>query len=895
MKTAFTAARRDSEPAAGKASERSAGTGGDHKMTAFERIQSGIPEMDRVLDNIRLGDNVVWRVSSLDEFHLFLDPYVRQAIADHRRLIYVRFASHPPLVREQEGVETVTIELSHRFETFTVEIHNLITKTGRGAFYVFDCLSELQTAWATDLMMGNFFRVTCPYLYQLDTVAYFPLIRGMHSFHAIAKIRDTTQLFLDVYSDSRSVYVRPDKVWNRYSETMFLPHIYRAEQGSFRPILDGVEASRFYQVMNDCQSPASEQNMDSWDRFFNQARVMYAAGMDITEPCSRMCNIMMSRDERMRVMIKKHFTPQDYFRVRNHMIGTGLIGGKACGMLLARKIIEDADPDLAGRLEPHDSYFVGSDVFYSYIVENQYWDLRVRQRTEEEYFSLAAPFAEKLMKGKFSREMEEQFVHLLEYYGQDPIIVRSSSILEDGFGNAFAGKYESVFCANTGTMNERLEEFENAVRTVYASTMNLSALDYRKRRGLENRDEQMALLVQRVSGSHYDQYYMPCAAGVGYSYSPYRFLPTLDPKAGMLRLVMGLGTSAVDRTEGSYPRLVSLDRPEAGASVTIADRHQYSQRKIAVINKEKRTLEQIDLCAIEDKLPPYLAKMVLEHDTAVERRLRERGQNRTVRFISCGGIVREKHLMEDMRKMLRLIQDEYKSPADTEFTINLSDTGEYVINLLQCRPLYIAKDQENIAVPEHPDPDRIIAETRGASMGLSRNIRLDRIVYVDPEGYYNLPYAEKSAVAQVIGTVNWKCRDQGLHMALIVPGRIGTSSPELGVPTAFSDISGFEAIFEVASSKAGYNPELSYGSHIFQDLVEAKILYTAIFENKKTIHYRPDLLKNCPDLTDPFAEETEKRRAIRTVVSVYDVSGSDCRLYHSLQDEHMILLINTST
>lgn len=861
-------------------------------MAVFERIKSGIHEMDKVLDNIRLGDNVVWRVSDLDEFHLFLDPYVKQAIADHRKLIYVRFASHPPLVEQQDGVEIVNIELSHRFETFTVEIHNLITKMGSGTFYVFDCLSELQTAWATDLMMGNFFRVTCPYLYQLDTVAYFPLIRGMHSFQAIAKIRDTTQLFLDVYSDSRSVYVRPDKVWNRYSETMFLPHIYHVSDGTFRPILDGVEASRFYQVMNDCQSPDSEQNIDSWDRFFNETRVLHAAGADVSTQCSRMCNIMMSRDERMRVMIKKHFKPKDYFRVRNHMIGTGLIGGKACGMLLARKIIEDADPDLARRLEPHDSYFVGSDVFYSYIVENQYWDLRVRQRTPEEYFSLAAPFAEKLMSGKFSREMEEQFIHLLEYYGQDPIIVRSSSILEDGFGNAFAGKYESVFCTNTGTMDERLEEFENAVRTVYASTMSLSALDYRKRRGLENRDEQMSLLVQRVSGSHYDQYYMPCAAGVGYSYSPYRFLPSLDPKAGMLRLVMGLGTSAVDRTEGSYPRLVSLDRPEASASVTIAEKHQYSQRKIAVINKEKRCLEQIELGAIEDKLPPYIAKMVLEHDTEVERRLRERGLNRTVRFISCGGIVREKQLMEDMKVMLRLIQDEYGSPVDTEFTINLSDTGEYVINLLQCRPLYISKDRENIVMPENPDPHRIIAETRGTSMGLSRNIRLDRIVYVDPEGYYNLPYAEKSGVAQVIGNVNWKCRDQGLHMALIVPGRIGTSSPELGVPTAFSDISEFEAVFEVAESKAGYNPELSYGSHIFQDLVEAEILYTAIFENKKTIHFRPELLKTCPDLIENFSDAGKNQKIINTVISVYDVSGSDCRLYHDLHDEHMLLIMD---
>jgi hypothetical protein len=882
MKTGFAAARRDSDQIA---------PGGGSMAASFERIESGIPQMDKVLDNIRLGDNVVWRVSNLNEFHLFLDPYVRQAIADRRKLIYVRFASHPPLVEEQEGVEIVNIELSHRFETFTVEIHNLITRMGRGTFYVFDCLSELQTAWATDLMMGNFFRVTCPYLYQLDTVAYFPLIRGKHSFQAIAKIRDTTQLFLDVYSDSRSVYVRPDKVWNRYSETMFLPHIYNFWEGQFRPILDGVEASRFYQVMNDCQTPDSEQNIDSWDRFFNRARVMHLAGMDMTEQCSRMCNIMMSRDERMRVMIKQHFKPEDYFRVRNHMIGTGLIGGKACGMLLARKIIEDADPDLARRFEPHDSYFIGSDVFYSYIVENQYWDLRVRQRTTEEYFSLAAPFAEKLMTGKFSREMEEQFVHLLEYYGQDPIIVRSSSILEDGFGNAFAGKYESVFCANTGTMEERLEEFENAVRTVYSSTMSLSALDYRMRRGLENRDEQMALLVQRVSGSHYDQYYMPCAAGVGYSYSPYRFLPDLDPKAGMLRLVMGLGTSAVDRTEGSYPRLVSLDRPEASASVTVADRHQYSQRKISVINKETRKLEQIELRAIEDKLPPYIAKMVLEHDTEVERRLREHGQNRTVRFISCGGIVKETRLMKDMRTMLRLIQEEYGTPVDTEFTINLSDTGEYVINLLQCRPLQVSRDRETVTLPENPDPDRIIAETRGASMGLSRSVRLDRIVYVDPKGYYNLPYAEKSGVAQVIGRVNWNCRGMGLHMALIVPGRIGTSSPELGVPTAFSDISEFEAVFEVAESKAGYNPELSYGSHIFQDLVEAEILYTAIFENKKTIRFRPELLKRCPDLAGTFMDDAESGGISRRVISVYDVSGSDCRLYHDLRDEHMILMM----
>ena len=173
-------------------------------MAAFDRVCSGIPQMDEQFDNIRLGDNVVWRVDKLEDFKLFAGPYVQQAIKDGRNLIYIRFASHEPLFEPQEGLKIVNVELSHRFETFTVDIHEMIEKEGFDAFYVFDCLSELQTAWATDLMMGNFFQVTCPYLFQLDTVAFFPLIRGKHSFKAIAKIRDTTQLFLDVYTDKNN-------------------------------------------------------------------------------------------------------------------------------------------------------------------------------------------------------------------------------------------------------------------------------------------------------------------------------------------------------------------------------------------------------------------------------------------------------------------------------------------------------------------------------------------------------------------------------------------------------------------------------------------------------------------------------------------------------------------
>lgn len=857
-------------------------------MAAFERILSGIPEMDEALDNIRLGDNVVWQVTNLEEFRFFVSPYVKRAIEDKRNVIYVRFASHEGLVKEQPGVKVISVELSHRFETFTVEIHNLIEKEGLDAFYVFDCLSELQTAWATDLMMGNFFKVTCPFLFRLDTVAFFPLIRGMHSFKAIAKIRDTTQLFLDVYSDARHIYVQPLKVWNRYSETMFLPHVYDKDTGKFAVLTEGVEVSRFYDLMNHSQTTNADQNMDSWDRFFGLTQQMHQQGMDVSEACSRMCNIMMTRDEKLRVLIKENFKPEDYFRIRSRMIGTGMIGGKACGMLLARKLIENNRPDLYEKLEPHDSYYIGSDVFYAYIVHNDFWDIRIRQRTKEEYFSLAEEFADCLRSGEFAQQEREQFRRMLDYYGQNPIIVRSSSILEDGFGNAFAGKYESVFCANNGTLEERLHDFEEAVRTVYASTMSTSALDYRLRRGLDGRDEQMALLVQRVSGSRYETFFMPCVAGVGYSYSPYRFLEAIDPKAGMLRLVMGLGTGAVDRTQGSYPRLVSLDMPRATASSTPAQKHQFSQRKVDLINTVSRQVEHRELYDIEQKLPAYLKQILLEHDYEAEAAFRDRGQHREITFISCEGLVRKQELMDMMRDCLAIIQKAYDYPVDIEYTINVSREGEYVVNLLQCRPLQVAKDNETVEIPGNINSDEIFLELEHASMGLSCQTKMDYIVKVDPIAYYQMEYSLKSKVAQAIGAINWYFRNQGKHIMLLVPGRIGTSSPELGVPTTFADISEFTMICEISNSEVGYMPELSYGSHIFQDLVEAGILYGAVFENEKTKKYAPECLDKLPNLLTKYYQAG---KGMESIIGVYDVSGMDCIVYHDMKNEHLCCLL----
>ena len=179
---------------------------------------------------------------------------------------------------------------------------------------------------------------------------------------------------------------------------------------------------------------------------------------------------------------------------------------------------------------------------------------------------------------------------------------------------------------------------------------------------------------------------------------------------------------------------------------------------------------------------------------------------------------------------------------------------------------------------------------KGASMGLSRELPLDLIVYVDPVAYYNLPYSEKDGVAKAVGRTNWKYRGSGKHM-MIVPGRIGTSSPELGVPALFSDISEYEAICEIADSRAGYNPELSYGSHFFQDLVEAGILYNAIFENEKTILFQPELLKGCENRLGDYESKPEE---LMDIVKVYDVSEMDFRLCHDMKKERILCFQNRS-
>ncbi len=821
-------------------------------MAAFDKIHSGLAGLDRTLDHIRLGDNVVWQVTSVDEYRQMVKPFAAQAIAENRTLIYIRFAPHQPILESQTGLIIHELDPSAGFETFTGELHRIIAEAGIDAFYIFDCLSELQTAWAADLMMGNFFVVTCPYLFELDTVAWFCLLRHRHSYDTVARIRETTQLLLDLYPDEACLYIHPLKVWKRYSPTMFFPHricLDRPEE--IFPLTDGVSVSRFYRLIGETSGPGDEQNLDSWERFFLETREQLQQGLPfLRDPVLSMGERIVGTESRLLALLRENCTAADLLSIKDRMIGSGKIGGKAAGMLIARRIVARKLPEMADHIEPHDSFFLGSDVFYTYLVHNRLWKLRIQQRTPEGYFSRAADLRDGILAGTVPDQIRGQCLRMLEYFGQSPIIVRSSSLLEDSFGHAFAGKYESIFCVNTGSPEDRLHAFEEAVKRVYASTMDSSALAYRRQRGLQGQDEQMAILVQRVSGSLFGELFMPGAAGVGYSYNTWRWHRDLDPAAGMLRLVAGLGTRAVDRTGNDYPRLVSLDHPELTPSSS-SETSRYCQRSIDALDLRERALTTKTLDEIVPVLPAWLASRILEHDSATERRLAENGQNRAVWLGTCSGLVSDEPLMKTLGAILRTLQSEYRNPVDIEFTVNWTANGDFLVNLLQCRPLQTPKGPSESG---KSDLDESVVSTikkedlflylKADTMGPQLHCKVDTVLLVDPRAYYELPYRDKPSVARAIGELNNTFRENGKCAMLIAPGRIGTTSCELGVPVSFAEIGNMKIICEAAFSEAGYQPELSYGSHFFQDLVEASIFYGAIGENQETSLFKPEFFNS---------------------------------------------------
>ncbi|MFH1777577.1 MAG: PEP/pyruvate-binding domain-containing protein [Candidatus Omnitrophota bacterium] len=842
-------------------------------------ISTGITGLDEVITGLRAGDNVVWQIDDIADYIDMVRPFVQQALKDKKKVIYMRFAAHKELLAPSGQITQYKINAYAGFDSFTTKINNIITQEGEGAYYVFDCLSELLLAWATDTMIGNFFMVTCPYLYELKTVTYFSILRNNHSFKSIASIRETTQLLMDVYQCHGSCYIHPLKVWNRYSPTMFLPH--QKEGNRCIPITDSVNAVQILSYIQEKGADAVKRNLDNWDRLFLEAEEMQqdpAAEEKIKGMVEKLCSLMITKNKKMLALAINSFSLEELIDIKSRLIGTGFIGGKTVGMLLARKILSNSKSlDWQSISEPHDSFYIGSGIFYSYIIENRWWKLRMQQKTAEGYFKVAKILKEKMLYGVFSEEVMEHFQQIIEYFGASPIIIRSSSLLEDGFGNAFAGKYESIFLANQGTPEQRYLQFAEAVKRIYASTMSEDALVYRKQRGLDKLDEQMALLVQRVSGAHHKHYFFPDLAGVGVSYNTYVWNENMDPQAGMLRLVFGLGTRAVNRVEGDYPRMVALDNPLRRPYAERDDLRKYSQHEVDLIDTKENIFQTTAFERLINEEVYRDTAGLAEEDYEAVQIAKNRGiEDKRYWILTIDKLFNQKDFIESFKKILTALHETYDYPVEIEFTINFTNNNTFKINLLQCRPLQTRGLGQKVKIPEPINKKDILFASQGYFLGGNISQEVRRIIYIEPEMYSKLVLSDKYEIARIVGGLNRNIKDrEELPTLLIGPGRWGTTTPSLGVPVKFAEINNVAVLVEVAFTAGNLMPELSFGTHFFQDLVETNIFYIALFPENKDVLFNEQWFMQ---FTNSLAALVPQSAKYKDVIKVYELNTGDLKI-----------------
>jgi hypothetical protein len=579
--------------------------------------------------------------------------------------------------------------------------------------------------------------------------------------------------------------------------------------------------------------------------------------------------------------IRKHVSISDFANIISHTIGpyngNGKVGGKAAGLFRAEMILNTyrkLHPVLRNLKVPR-TWFIASDAVLEFISHNALEEMMAikyarQEEIKQEYHLLEQVFKHSIMPYSVLAGLE----HALDYFGTTPIIVRSSSLLEDSTGAAFAGKYKSLFVANQGTRQQRLDALVDAVLEIYASIFGPDPIEYRRERGLLDFNEEMGILIQEVVGNRIGKYYFPPFAGVAFSRNNYRWSPRIKAEDGIVRIVAGLGTRAVDRTGQDFPVLMSPGQPKLRINVTTEELIRYSQKEMDVVNLEKGYLETVSTEKIIGEhgagIPclPYMVSLYEEGHIQLSPGSMLNIQHKET-ILTFHNLMERSPVPLFFKTVLKILEDEMGLPVDIEFAYGPDIHTPY---LLQCRPQSVGRGKADITIPSGIDTDKIVFTANKYIMsGACHNI--EYMVYVNGAEYDRIESREKLLeVGHIVGKLNNTLPQK--KFILIGPGRWGSKGDiKLGVHVGYSDINNTAMLIEVAKMKKGQLPDLSFGTHFFQDLVEADIKYLPLYPDDKGVVFREDLLTKQENLLTSFVNGTESFAGVIKVIRVSDTAG----------------------
>lgn len=579
---------------------------------------------------------------------------------------------------------------------------------------------------------------------------------------------------------------------------------------------------------------------------------------------------------------KKYFALKDLIEIKDRIYGKGKIGGKAAGILLAKKILtmEDGDENFSDVLNVPEFFVLGSDLCYEFLIHNGLLRYRsYRYQDQERIYSDFRRLQEDFRKGRFHHRTRAYFLEILEQLNGSHYVARSSSRLEDAIGFSFAGKYKSVFCPNQGSREEQLDALERAVKEIYISMYNPAVIAYRAHNHLLDYEERIAVIIQKVIGRVVkDTYFFPTVAGVAFSINPYCWNKKIQREDGMMRIVMGFGSRAVDRVGDDYARMVPLSAPTLRPEIQARDIRKYSQRYVDVMNLTENIFESIPYREIaRDFNDPLLSWLV--------------SQDRGDHLVDPAGILfDEEHTVLTfskflsssdfpgiMRRILSKLARHMGGPVDIEFTVEPrlgSGKLAFQINLVQCRRLNWRDDLKPAQIPAGiAEGKRVFHGTSGVPNGEITNVEF--VILVDPQKYHLIKsYEGKYAISRIVSILNRQL--EGSSFILMGPGRWGSNDVNLGVKVNYGDISNSKMLIEIAYEKGGITPEVSFGTHFFLDLVEGRILVMPLYPDREPSSLNMEMILKAPNR---LAEMLPDYESFQDIVRVINIPEATCGEY----------------
>jgi pyruvate,water dikinase len=575
---------------------------------------------------------------------------------------------------------------------------------------------------------------------------------------------------------------------------------------------------------------------------------------------------------------KQYLNTRDFFDIINRIIypigSQGRLGGKGAGLFLAQKILENE----AGNLPRYVSvkypktWYIATDTITEFLRYNNLEELNEQKYGDLQEIRIEYPNIIHLLKSaKMPPEIVSSLSAALDDFSDNPLIVRSSSTLEDQAGAAFSGKYKSLFLANQGTKKEKLDALINAILEIYASVFSPDPIQYRAERDLLDVHEEMGILIQEVVGKRAGKYFFPLFSGVAFSNNEYRWSPRIEREDGLIRLVPGLGTRAVDRVGDDFPVMISPGKPGIKVNIVPEEIRRYSPKMMDVIDLESNTFRTVNVADLLRECGDEIENVhrivsIFEYDHIRKPNRLEINYKKDDLVVTFDGIISDTSFTKQISVILKTLAEKMGMPVDIEFACDGND-----IYLLQCRPQSYSRESSPASIPKDiADRDKIFSANKFITNGLIQNI--SHIVYVDSEGYDRLTELDDlKTTGKIVGMLNSILPRR--QFILIGPGRWGSRGDiKLGVPVTYSDICNTAALIEVAVKKMGYIPELSFGTHFFQDLVEADIRFLPLYPDEKdTIFNRRFLARSPNKLSEILPEYSRFEDTIR-VINVPEVS-----------------------